>query len=181
MQAVPTLHLQRKDVNQPTSICSRRRRDSIKYDVTALQETKNRNSVTHKRKDGTFVILGKKVLNRNVCGIGLSYTHQLATFSTHGKISRQWKVSVINYYSPTEAADEIKLDNFHEEVENAIYKEKSFYKRKAMHDERILENAITRYDWKEREDPTENVRELVERLRSCAEQAALTVKKEVDV
>ena len=57
----------------------------IKYDVNALQETKNRSSITHKRKDGTFAILGEKVPNRNVGGVG---------FVVHPSVSQpgaKWK------------------------------------------------------------------------------------------
>ncbi len=112
----------------------------IKYDVIALQETKSRRTITRQMNDGTLVLLGEKVPTRNVGGVGfvvhLSVVHlvdsheilcpRLAVLRLSPP--RQKKISIINCYSPTEAADDSELDKFYEDLEDVIHNERSFYK-----------------------------------------------------
>ncbi|VDM78380.1 unnamed protein product [Strongylus vulgaris] len=90
--------------------------------------------------DGTLIIRGEKVPSRNVGGVGfvvhLSIVHLV---DSHEIISprlailrlrplHQKAFTIINCYSPTSAADDPKLNAFHENLEEVIRKEKSFYR-----------------------------------------------------
>ncbi|VDP60698.1 unnamed protein product [Heligmosomoides polygyrus] len=70
-------------------------------------------------KDGTLVIRGEKVPSRNVGGVG---------FIVHTSLAHQKKISIINGYSPTSAADEAEMNAFSEQLEVVIRSEKSFFK-----------------------------------------------------
>ncbi|KAK6756754.1 hypothetical protein RB195_014904 [Necator americanus] len=87
--------------------------------------------------DGTLVIR-EEVPSRNVGGVGFvvhpSVVHPV---DSHEILSpRAWPffasalraLSIIHCYSPTSTADQSELDAFYEELEEAIQKEKSFYK-----------------------------------------------------
>ncbi|KAK6756764.1 hypothetical protein RB195_014909 [Necator americanus] len=87
--------------------------------------------------DGTLVIRGE-VPSRNVGGVGfVVHPSVVHLVDSHEILSpRAWPffasalcaLSIINCYSPTSAADQSQLDAFYEELEDAIRKEKSFYK-----------------------------------------------------
>ncbi|KAK6752241.1 hypothetical protein RB195_003578 [Necator americanus] len=114
--------------------------ERIKFHVIALQETKCRRSDVRQMNDGTHVIRGEKVPSRNVGGDGFvvhpSVVHLVDSHEIQSprliilrlRPLRQKPISIINCYSPTSAADDSKLDAFHEELEEVIHNGKSFYK-----------------------------------------------------
>ncbi|KAK6740208.1 hypothetical protein RB195_008588 [Necator americanus] len=89
--------------------------------------------------DGTLVIRGEKVPSRNVGGVGfVVHPSVVHLVDSHEILSpylailrlrplRQKSISIINCYSPTSAADESELYAFHEELEEVLRNEKSFY------------------------------------------------------
>ena len=114
--------------------------ERIKFHVIALQETKTKREDVRLMKDGTLIIRGEKIPGRNVGGVGfVVHPSVVHLVDSHEVLSprlailrlrppRQKTISIINCYSPTSAADERELDAFYEELEEAIYNEKSFYK-----------------------------------------------------
>ncbi|KAK6736546.1 hypothetical protein RB195_019310 [Necator americanus] len=114
--------------------------ERIKFHVIALQETKCRRSDVRQMNDGTLVIRGEKVPLRNVGGFGFvvhpSVVHLVDSHEVlpprlvilRVRPLRQKPISIINWCSPTSAANESELDAFYEELEEVIRNEKSFYK-----------------------------------------------------
>ena len=108
--------------------------------MIALQETKSKKTDIRELDDGTIVIRGEKFPSRNVGGVGFvvhpSVAHQFDSYEILSPrlailrltLSRQRKISIINCYSPTRAADENELDAFYNELEEVVRNEKSFYK-----------------------------------------------------
>ncbi|VDL84579.1 unnamed protein product [Nippostrongylus brasiliensis] len=101
----------------------------IKYHVIALQETKSKKADILQHNDGTLVILGEKIPSRNVGGVGFivhpSVAHlvdfqeilspRLAILRLHPPHHKT--ISIINCYSPHEAADDSELDAFYGQLE----------------------------------------------------------------
>ncbi|KAK6749393.1 hypothetical protein RB195_001790 [Necator americanus] len=106
--------------------------ERIKFHVIALQETKCRRSDVQQMSDGTLVIRGEKVTSRNVGGVGFvvhpSVVHLVDSSFFASALCAKKRISIINCYSQTSAADESELDAFYEELEEVICNEKSFYK-----------------------------------------------------
>ncbi|KAK6750002.1 hypothetical protein RB195_002164 [Necator americanus] len=92
--------------------------EGIKFYVIVLQEAKCRRSDVRQMNDGTLVIRREKVPSRNIGGVSFAVhpsvvhlvdSHEilpphLAILRLHPL--RQKPISIINYYSPTSAADE---------------------------------------------------------------------------
>ncbi|KAK6765413.1 hypothetical protein RB195_025366 [Necator americanus] len=114
--------------------------ERIKFYVIALQETKCRRSDVRQMNDGTLVIRGEKVPSRNVSGVGfVVHPSVVHLVDSHEILSprlailrlrplRRKPISILNYYSPTSAADESAMDAFCEELEEVMPNEKPFYK-----------------------------------------------------
>ncbi|KAK6742212.1 hypothetical protein RB195_009836 [Necator americanus] len=109
-----------------------------KFHVIALQETKCRRSDVRQVNDGTLIIRVENVPSRNVGGVAFVVHPSVAHLvGSHEILSprlvilrlgslRQRPISIINCYSPTSAADESEMDEFHEELEEMIRNEKSY-------------------------------------------------------
>ncbi|KAK6765395.1 hypothetical protein RB195_025354 [Necator americanus] len=93
--------------------------ERIKF-LIALQETKCRRSDARQMNDGTLAIPGEKVPSRNIVSPLLAILRL--------RPLRRKPISILNYYSPTSAADESAMDAFCEELEEVMPNEKPFYK-----------------------------------------------------
>ncbi|VDM78398.1 unnamed protein product [Strongylus vulgaris] len=109
----------------------------INYHVIALQEKKSRKTDVRQLSDGTLIIRGEMVPSRNVGAIGFvvhpsvvhigdSHEILLPRLAILRLCLLHQKITIINCYSPTAAADGSELDAFYEDLEY-IRKEKSFY------------------------------------------------------
>ncbi|VDM54672.1 unnamed protein product [Angiostrongylus costaricensis] len=99
--------------------------DRIKFRVIALQERKIKKTDIRQLNNGTLVIRGEKVPSRNVCGIGFivhpTIVHLVDSYVILSpriavlrlQLSHHKKITIINRYSPTDAADEYELNTFY--------------------------------------------------------------------
>ncbi|VDM57450.1 unnamed protein product [Angiostrongylus costaricensis] len=103
--------------------------DRIKFHVIALQETKIRKTGIRQLNNGTLVIGGEKVPSRNGGGVGFavypsivhlvdSYVILSPCIAVHRlQVSHHKKITIINCYSPTDAADEVKIVHVNQQYE----------------------------------------------------------------
>uniref|UniRef100_A0A0K0DGJ0 Beta_helix domain-containing protein n=1 Tax=Angiostrongylus cantonensis TaxID=6313 RepID=A0A0K0DGJ0_ANGCA len=97
--------------------------DRIKFHVIVLQETKIKKIDIRQLNNGTLVIRGEKVSSRNVGGVGFvvqpSIVHLVdpceilssRTAVFHLQLSHHEEITIINCFSPTDAA-EYDLNDF---------------------------------------------------------------------
>lgn len=112
----------------------------IRYDVLALQETKVKAENTRKTDEGDLIILGAKVDKKNIGGVGFIVHRNLEplvdSFNIISprlavlkiKVNNNITLAVFNAYAPTSAAAEEEKEDFYTELEDAIKREKAFYK-----------------------------------------------------
>ncbi|KAE9416271.1 hypothetical protein Angca_005215, partial [Angiostrongylus cantonensis] len=114
--------------------------DRIKFHVIALQETKIKKTDIRQLNNGTFVIRGEGVPSRNVGGVGFvvhpSIVHLVDSYEILSpriavlrlQLSHHKKITIINCYSPTDAADEYEINAFYYQFEEVIRNDKAYHK-----------------------------------------------------
>uniref|UniRef100_A0A0K0DLV7 Endo/exonuclease/phosphatase domain-containing protein n=1 Tax=Angiostrongylus cantonensis TaxID=6313 RepID=A0A0K0DLV7_ANGCA len=114
--------------------------DRIKLYLIALQETKIKKTDIRQLNNGTFVIRGEKVSSSNVGGAGFvvhpSIVHLVDSYEILSpriavlrlQLSHHKKTTIINYYSPTDAADEYEINAFYYQLEEVICNDKAYHK-----------------------------------------------------
>uniref|UniRef100_A0A0K0CYY4 Endo/exonuclease/phosphatase domain-containing protein n=1 Tax=Angiostrongylus cantonensis TaxID=6313 RepID=A0A0K0CYY4_ANGCA len=114
--------------------------DRIKFHMIALQETKIKKTNIRQLNNGTLVNCEEKVPSRNVGGVGFvvhpsivhlvdSYeilSHRIAVLRL--QLSHHKKITIINCYSPTDAADEYEINAFCYQLEEVIRNDKAYHK-----------------------------------------------------
>ncbi|VDM53215.1 unnamed protein product [Angiostrongylus costaricensis] len=107
--------------------------DRIKFHVVALQEAKIKKTDIFQLNNGTVVIRGEKVQSRSVGGVGLVVhlvdlyvilSSRIAVLRL--QLWRHKKITIINCYSLTDAADEYELNAFHYQLEEAIHNKSEY-------------------------------------------------------
>ncbi|VDM52640.1 unnamed protein product [Angiostrongylus costaricensis] len=114
--------------------------DRIEFHVIALQETKIKKTDIRQLNNGILVIRGEKVPSRNVGGVGFvvhpSIVHLVDSYVILSpriavlrlQLSHHKKITIINCYSPIDAADECELNMFYYQLEEVIRNEKAYHK-----------------------------------------------------
>ncbi|VDM52154.1 unnamed protein product [Angiostrongylus costaricensis] len=112
----------------------------IEFYVIALQETKIKKTDVRQLSNGTLVIRGEKDPSRNVGGVGFvvhsSIAHLVDSYVIlspriavlRPQLSHHKKITIINYYSPTDAAAEHELNAFCYQLEEVILNDKTYHK-----------------------------------------------------
>ncbi|KAE9413757.1 hypothetical protein Angca_001348, partial [Angiostrongylus cantonensis] len=113
--------------------------DRIKFHVIALQETKIKKTDKRQLNNGTFVIRGEKVPSRNVGRVGFvvhpSIVYLVDSYEILSpriavlrlQISHHKKITIINCYSPTDAAEEYEINTFYYQLEEVILNDKAYH------------------------------------------------------
>ncbi|VDM59581.1 unnamed protein product [Angiostrongylus costaricensis] len=114
--------------------------DRIKFRVVELQETKIKKADIRQLKNETLVISGEKIPSRNVGGAGFVGQAPVVYFVDSYEIlsiriavlrlqlSHHKKITIINCYSPTDAADEYELNALYYQLEEVICNDKAYHK-----------------------------------------------------
>uniref|UniRef100_A0A0K0D2J9 Endo/exonuclease/phosphatase domain-containing protein n=1 Tax=Angiostrongylus cantonensis TaxID=6313 RepID=A0A0K0D2J9_ANGCA len=114
--------------------------DRIKFHVIALQKTKIKKTDIRQLNNWTLGICGEKVSSRNVGGVGFvvhpSIVHLVDSYEILSpriaalrlQLLDHKKITIINCYSPTDAADEYELNVFCYQLEEVICNDKAYHR-----------------------------------------------------
>ncbi|PIO75412.1 hypothetical protein TELCIR_02534 [Teladorsagia circumcincta] len=110
----------------------------IRYHVIGLSETKRKEPISCTWTDGTSVFLGARKYNSTSGGVGFivspKFSKHVRSVTFHGhrlamltaSLSRDVQITVIEVYAPIAGSDEEEHDDFYEQLEELIRRERSY-------------------------------------------------------